>query len=1268
MPNPLFHFASAAMKPGANHTPRLTNTFNDPTPRVPGSNRKIYGNKSRSIYMNLPDTEEQSVAAGIWGSHAGSPAKKRRTENAYSDQQPETIYAREDGDNQDGRPSSRLSNQTSRPVSRRSADSGRTSLSGSKGYPFSGINRTDSVAKPHSKKSRASTSQLKMTPVHGDFQSSPILLDDDAPTESTDTSRREQLQQVQQGGGNLRNAPVHHREPETVSKYFPKRTPKMNQSTYPLREPLNNAARNTSRESGDRLKKHPNMPDDSLSEDELLGPTPQLATSGPKFTKRLWPLLYARTHEYEERKSNMFLEPRQSNEYRITSPNPAYSHRLVERHVITCKKLVIAYSDNTSRVRLIGSTDAKGVQYVVDLEFAEQDDLNTFTLLLQKSITIRGVIMKKPNFMAKIFKKPLDGPIGSPTAHVSQSRDQVHSSLNAIRPQGLISTLQATHHGQGSPKLDEASDTTGMSTQRRPTGTLGRPVRNTRATHPYTVDAQEDPKEEKYSVTVGLGKPWKRQLNYGSGRRRAVVDFLDLERLDNGEFLNDQLIDFYLLFLFDQMKVPRNKVYIFNTHFFTTLTRKVPGQKSQINYKAVAKWTSRDDIFGYDYIVVPINQDIHWYLAIICNVSNISRVPAMGDSKWGRELDSESSKDPNPDPSTEGGVKVADFLPRDSTPRPEREIHLLAEDEEEETEINLVDAHADKSESDRLAPIDDSSVVQSPAPETAGLKRLGLSEPKPGGILLNSSSSVASPKRKKRKHGPPVRKWDTMKPVIIVLDSLGGNARSHTVRILKDYIREEGQSKRGMEAEIPQNACYAKDSQIPMQENLHDCGVYLLGYAQKFFENPDDFTNRLLTGEMHLETDWPDMAMPKMRDLMRDILYNLYEEQEKEHVQAKKNKKNTAVGTTEPSIEGKMAAAKTGKSLVNEDTPESATSSSDKIDASVVESAPAFLEVGHHEQEAAAQPRPRLASPFQLKPSPWRDAKSHSPKPLSTEIDSSDVPGTHSDDALSTDERQTSHIVASCRSKSRMVVPSKPPLARKSPKRPSQEVFAGNATDEMLGEIKNSPPKQLRAAGKKTARATSIEERDQPVIDICSPASNIAKSPVTRQRSRPIMQSSPRKGSSLHARGSSRDPITIEDSQEKSAASPLKSSRAEDVLDDPVDFFITSPQTENSRGSQHQKRQYILRAGELSDQSSPPIQSSGSNSLQTSPSAVKDRNSQLPRAQERAHLADDSFSVRMNARPKRGRFEVQDDNAIIIDDDAEVPETPPRQRSSPLGP
>jgi len=114
-----------------------------------------------------------------------------------------------------------------------------------------------------------------------------------------------------------------------------------------------------------------------------------------------------------------------------------------------------------------------------------------------------------------------------------------------------------------------------------------------------------------------------RPLEYGQGRQRATVHFEDLPRLDEEEFLNDSLIDFYIMYvlltlaysssnltttsyLYNRYKVPSDKVYFFNTYFFTALTKNA-GRQS-MNYANVARWTGKVDIFGYDYIVIPINE------------------------------------------------------------------------------------------------------------------------------------------------------------------------------------------------------------------------------------------------------------------------------------------------------------------------------------------------------------------------------------------------------------------------------------------------------------------------------------------------------------------------------------------------------------------------------------------------------------------------------------------------------------------------------------
>ncbi|KAJ5223699.1 hypothetical protein N7468_008241 [Penicillium chermesinum] len=116
----------------------------------------------------------------------------------------------------------------------------------------------------------------------------------------------------------------------------------------------------------------------------------------------------------------------------------------------------------------------------------------------------------------------------------------------------------------------------------------------------------------------------------------SEVDVDDRDRLREDEFLNDNLIAFYMRFLQDHLERTNpevaKKVYFFNTYFFEALT-KSPKNERGINYNAVAKWTRGVDLFSYDYVVVPINQNAHWYIAIICNLPSL--VLDSGDGEEG---------------------------------------------------------------------------------------------------------------------------------------------------------------------------------------------------------------------------------------------------------------------------------------------------------------------------------------------------------------------------------------------------------------------------------------------------------------------------------------------------------------------------------------------------------------------------------------------------------------------------------------------------------
>lgn len=125
---------------------------------------------------------------------------------------------------------------------------------------------------------------------------------------------------------------------------------------------------------------------------------------------------------------------------------------------------------------------------------------------------------------------------------------------------------------------------------------------------------------------------WHQSLIYPpTGRNRTTVDADDIERLDEGEFLNDNLINFYLRYLQEQHKETLPRVYIFSTFFYEKLKVARPGK---INYEGVKSWTTKIDLFNYDYVVIPVNENAHWYLAIISHPGELL-VPDVSSSPSG---------------------------------------------------------------------------------------------------------------------------------------------------------------------------------------------------------------------------------------------------------------------------------------------------------------------------------------------------------------------------------------------------------------------------------------------------------------------------------------------------------------------------------------------------------------------------------------------------------------------------------------------------------
>ncbi|KAK2507972.1 hypothetical protein MC885_014696, partial [Smutsia gigantea] len=163
---------------------------------------------------------------------------------------------------------------------------------------------------------------------------------------------------------------------------------------------------------------------------------------------------------------------------------------------------------------------------------------------------------------------------------------------------------------------------------------------NTDTTKPtYTFLQKQSSGCYSLSITSNPDEEWREVRHTGPVQKLIVypppptkgglgVTSEDLECLEEGEFLNDVIIDFYLKYLILEKAADElvERSHIFSSFFYKCLTRKEINltednpdlSMAQRRHKRVRTWTRHINIFNKDYIFVPVNESSHWYLAVIC--------------------------------------------------------------------------------------------------------------------------------------------------------------------------------------------------------------------------------------------------------------------------------------------------------------------------------------------------------------------------------------------------------------------------------------------------------------------------------------------------------------------------------------------------------------------------------------------------------------------------------------------------------------------------
>ncbi|XP_030284561.1 uncharacterized protein LOC115588248 isoform X4 [Sparus aurata] len=349
----------------------------------------------------------------------------------------------------------------------------------------------------------------------------------------------------------------------------------------------------------------------------------------------------------------------------------------------------------------------------------------------------------------------------------------------------------------------------------------------------------------KGSYSVSLCKPdsrWTKYKHQGLAHRLIqfpppplkggiTVTMEDLQCLDSGQFLNDVIIDFYLKYLLHKASDDvTERSHIFSSFFYKQLTRRDNASEGitkdacqrQRRHQRVKTWTRHVDIFKKDFLFVPVNQEAHWYLVVICFPGLDETRFEAWDGPNSQTGMSQSGTDEFQDQEAAQGSKS----PTDTSETPPTPPTLN---------------HTDGVDTD---------TEDAPEESTKDLK--------PGPVSCTEQTCQ--------------KKTVCKRPCILIMDSLKRSLHERVFKLLRDYLESEWEVRRGSTREFGPEQMQSSHCQVPLQDNSSDCGLYLLQYVESFLKDPVVHFDLPL----QLERWFPRQQVRRKRDEIRDLVLNLY--------------------------------------------------------------------------------------------------------------------------------------------------------------------------------------------------------------------------------------------------------------------------------------------------------------------------------------------------------------------------------------------------------
>lgn len=387
------------------------------------------------------------------------------------------------------------------------------------------------------------------------------------------------------------------------------------------------------------------------------------------------------------------------------------------------------------------------------------------------------------------------------------------------------------------------------------------------------------------------------------------ITTLDVACLDEGTYLNDVIIDFYLKYICENImsQEQRNKTYIFNSYFYKRLTQKTSNKSDPaVTHAQVKKWTRGVDIFEKDFIIIPINEHCHWYLAIICFHGqpliklNLNEKEEEEDDEEGQNEDfvmkETSTEDENLSEKSQQDsiVETTDSkLESAEEGSPTKKINGdTSTVEPNDVECPMASkASTEEQQPPSQPPPQPAQPLQPPSQEESTVQNENvppeqqkeISQPNPlykqekptPDPSLNTAPDTVFKEKTKEEAKQANDLEEFYRPCILIFDSLIGSGHSRVFTNLRNYLTQEWVSRKPTE----EPKVYDKDSmkgsypKIPRQNNDCDCGVFLLQYAEFFFAKPI----RNFKLPVHLERWFTVDSVTKKREDIKLLINKLAE-------------------------------------------------------------------------------------------------------------------------------------------------------------------------------------------------------------------------------------------------------------------------------------------------------------------------------------------------------------------------------------------------------